>query len=73
VIKVTDSRGAAIYLAADAIASIQQAGASSAWHGIRSYVRTFDGKTYEVQQDASEINAAVEAASKGRNNGSCLL
>lgn len=30
-IKVTDSRGAAIYLAADAIASIQQAGASSAW------------------------------------------
>ncbi|AUT49240.1 hypothetical protein [Achromobacter sp. AONIH1] len=61
-IKLTDSRGVAIYLAADAIASIQQAGPSSAWHGIRAYVRTFDGRTYEVQQDASEINAAVEAA-----------
>lgn len=61
-IKLTDSNGAALYLAADAIAGIQQAGASSAWHGIRVYVRTFDGKTYEVQQDASEINAAVEAA-----------
>ncbi|CAB3858744.1 hypothetical protein LMG26788_02147 [Achromobacter pulmonis] len=61
-IKLTDSNGAAIYLAPAAIASIQQAGPSSAWHGIRSYVRTFDGKTYEVQQDASEINAAVDAA-----------
>ncbi|MFY1875587.1 hypothetical protein ACOTF3_04290 [Achromobacter xylosoxidans] len=67
-IKVTDSRGAAIYLAADAIASIQQAGASSAWHGIRAYVRTFCGKTYEVQQDASEINAAVEAAEQRKES-----
>lgn len=61
-IMLTDPNGAAIYLAPDAIASIRQASASSAWHGIRAYVRTFDGKTYEVQQDASEINAAVEAA-----------
>lgn len=61
-IKLTDSNGAAIFLAPNAISSIRQAGASSAWHGIRAYVRTFDGKTYEVQQDASEINAAVEAA-----------
>ncbi|QQB32796.1 hypothetical protein I6I07_19310 [Achromobacter deleyi] len=61
-IKLTDSNGAAVYLAPDAIACIQEAGASSAWHGIRAYVRTFVGKTYEVQQDASEINAAVEAA-----------
>lgn len=61
-IKLSDSNGTAIYLAADAIASIQEAGPSSAWHGIRSYVRTFDGKTYEVQQDTSQINAAVEAA-----------
>ncbi|MFY3603303.1 hypothetical protein ACOTHZ_11295 [Achromobacter xylosoxidans] len=63
-IKLTDSRGAAIYLAPNAIASIQQAGASSAWHGIRAYVRTFCGEIYEVQQDASEINAEVEAAEK---------
>ena len=67
-IKVTDSRGAAIYLAPDAIASIQQAGASSAWHGVRAYVRTFCGKTYEVQQDASEINAAVEAAEQRKES-----
>ncbi|CUI48711.1 hypothetical protein [Achromobacter xylosoxidans] len=61
-IKLTNSGGAAIYLAPAAIASIQEAGPGSAWHRIRAYVRTFDGKTYEVQQDASEINAAVEAA-----------
>jgi uncharacterized protein YlzI (FlbEa/FlbD family) len=61
-IKLTDSNGAALYLAPAAIASVKEAGPSSAWHGIRSYVRTFDGKAYEVQQDANEINAAVEAA-----------
>jgi uncharacterized protein YlzI (FlbEa/FlbD family) len=61
-IKLTDSNGAAIYLAPAAIASVKEAGPSSAWHGIRSYVRTFDGKAYEVQQDASQISAEVEAA-----------
>ena len=51
-------------LAPAAIACIQEAGASSAWHGIRAYVHTFDGKTYEVQQDSHEINAAVQAAAQ---------
>lgn len=63
-IKLTDFNGAAVYLAPDAIACIQEAGASSAWHGIRAYVRTFAGKTYEVQQNASEIALLVDAAQK---------
>lgn len=65
-IKLTDTNGATVYLAPAAIASIQEAGASSQWHGIRAYVRTFDHRTYEVQQTAAEINAAMAAAPQPR-------
>lgn len=61
-IKLTDTSGAAIYLSPAAIASIQEAGTSSQWHGIRAYVQTFSGKTYEVQQTAEEISVAADTA-----------
>ncbi|PJM72077.1 hypothetical protein [Achromobacter ruhlandii] len=61
-IKLADSNGTAIYVAPAAILSIHEAGTSSQWHGIRAYVRTFDHRTYEVQQPADEIRAAMAAA-----------
>lgn len=65
-IKLTNTNGAAVYLAPAAIASIQEADASSQRHGIRAYVRTFDHRTYEVQQTAAEINAAMAAVPQPR-------
>lgn len=65
-IKLTNIDGAAIYVAPAAILSIHEAGTSGRWHGIRAYVRTFDHRTYEVQQTAEEINAAVAAAPQPR-------
>ncbi len=57
--------GRKIYLAPAAIAEITEAGASSQWHGIRAYVRTFDGRTLEVRETASEI---AQSASKENTN-----
>lgn len=65
-IKLTGTNGAAVYLAPATITSIQEADASSQWHGIRAYVRTFDHRTYEVQQTAAEVNAAMAAAPQPR-------
>lgn len=42
-----------------AIARITEAGASSQWHGIRSYVKLFDGQTLEVSETADQINKAI--------------
>ncbi|WMD20881.1 hypothetical protein RAS12_00490 [Achromobacter seleniivolatilans] len=64
-IKLSNREGQTVYLAPGAIASIQEAGASSAWHGIHSYVRTFDGKTFELQQTPDQINDAIGAQQKG--------
>lgn len=43
------------YLHPDAIAGITEAGPSSQWHGIRAYIRTFEGKTIEVNETADWI------------------
>lgn len=68
-IKLTTSRGAAIYLAPAAITSIHEAGAASQWHGTRAHVRTFDHHTYDVQQSAEEVRAAMAAAPQPRGIG----
>ena len=47
-IRIFDANSHEIFLAAEAIASITQAGTSSQWHGIRSFVKTFDGRTIEA-------------------------
>ena len=59
-IKITSQNERAVYLAAQAIASITEAGPSSQWHGIRSIVRTFDGRVLEARETAEEVSAAVE-------------
>jgi len=50
------------YLAPQAIARVTEAGPSSQWHGIRAFVRTFDGAVLECSETAHEINAAIAKA-----------
>lgn len=59
-IKVTDRDGRATFLAPAAVASITEAAASSQWHGIRSYIKTFDGKTVEATETAQQIADQIE-------------
>lgn len=58
-IKVTDTYGKTHYLAPSAISEILEAGASSQWHGIKAYIRTFDGRTIEVCESAEDIAHAA--------------
>lgn len=53
------SSGTVQYVSPRAIARVIEAGASSQWHGIRAYVKTFDGATLECSETAHEINAAI--------------
>lgn len=62
-IEVTNTYGHKVFLAATAISEIIEAGASSQWHGIRAYIRTFDGRTIEVRETASEIARMTRSAS----------
>lgn len=54
-ITLTDINRRALHLAPAAIASVTEAGASSQWHGICAFVRTFDGQVLEVRERADEI------------------
>mgnify|MGYP003385851055 CR=1 FL=1 len=54
-IELNDPNGRKVFLAPDAIAEIYEAGPSSQWHGIRSCIKTFDGRTIEVQESAPDI------------------
>ena len=58
-IRLTDINGRTQYLAPQSIARITEAGASSQWHGIRSFVRTSDGKIIEVRETADEIATMI--------------
>ena len=60
-IKITDSNGQALYLAAAAIAAVTETGVSSQWRGIRARVKLFDGTEIEASESAGQIAAAVEA------------
>lgn len=66
-IKLSDADGGVVYLAPSAIAQIHQAGTSSQWHGIRSHIKTFDGKSLSVRESADEIAAAVAASHEERS------
>ncbi|MGO3542327.1 MAG: hypothetical protein ACTIOG_07470 [Pseudomonas helleri] len=61
-IKLTNSNGYDLYFAPDAIASVQEAGTSSQWHGICSIVRTFDGQVLEVRQRADDVVRQISEA-----------
>ena len=54
-IAITDIYGRKRYLAASAIAQIKEAGASQAWHGIRSNVQTTTGEWIEAQESPEQI------------------
>lgn len=54
-IKPTDMNGLDVYMAARNVASVNEAGQSSQWYGIRSIVRTFDGAVIECQQEARHV------------------
>ena len=58
-IKLTDINGRAHYIAPNNIARITEAGVSSRWHGIRSIVKTHDGVTLDVQDDADQIASQI--------------
>lgn len=53
------------YVSPANIARITEAGVSSQWHGIRSFVRLFDGAVLECSEVASDISKQV--ASAGEN------
>ncbi len=65
-IKLNNSYGQKVFLAPSAVAEVLEAGASSQWHGIRAYVRTFDGRTIEVRESASDI-VTMLAGKQGEN------
>lgn len=54
-IKLTDINGAAHLVHPDAIARITEAGTSSQWHGIASYVKLMDGTLLECREQHREI------------------
>ncbi|MER2098836.1 hypothetical protein N0B28_13385 [Pseudomonas sp. SD17-1] len=54
-ITLTDINRRQHYLAPSSIARVQEAGASSQWHGICAFVHTFDGQVIEVRERADHI------------------
>lgn len=61
-IEVSDINGRRTFLARAAIAYVTEGGPSSAWHGIRAFVRLFDGSTLEVRETAGELIDAMSKA-----------
>lgn len=61
-IQLSDQDGRTILLHPEAIAQVTEAGTSSQWHGIRAYVKTFDGRTLEVRETWACINALLREA-----------
>ncbi|MEX5341391.1 hypothetical protein [Pseudomonas sp. I2] len=61
-ITLTDTNHLKHYLAPDAIAHVQEAGASSQWHGTCAIVRTFDGQVLEVRERADDVVRQINEA-----------
>ena len=58
-IELDTEDGKKLYLAYNAISEVIEANTSSQWHGIKSYVKIFNGKTYGVSNTCSEIAKKV--------------
>lgn len=54
-ITLTCVDGRKLYLEAKSIAEVLEASTSSQWHGIRSYVKTFEGRIFEVRERSEDI------------------
>ncbi len=48
------------HVAASAIAKVTEAGTSSQWHGIRSYVKLFDGEVLECSETIDHIMKMID-------------
>ena len=62
-ITVTDTKGQKHHLALEAIARVSEASLSSRWHGIHTYIKTFDGDELGVREEAEQVLAQIEARS----------
>lgn len=71
-IKLTNSDGRDIYVATNNIARITEAGPSSQWHGIRSFVRTVDGATIECQETPNRIVNMTQSAAIETFRDKCI-
>jgi hypothetical protein len=58
-IKLTCIDGRALFLSPQAVTQVKEAGASQAWHGVRSNVQTLDGEWHEVLETPAVIAAAI--------------
>lgn len=58
-IELRDLHGHRRFVAADAIASITEAGASSQWHGIKCIVKLFDGSVIECGDECAKVAEMV--------------
>lgn len=67
-IEVTDRNGRAHLLNPNGIIRIEEAGASSQWHGIRSHIKTTDGAIIESQQTLQEVRSLLLALEESRIN-----
>lgn len=63
-ITLTNIDGRRTHAAPEAIATITEAGPSSQWHGVRSIVRLFDGRTIEARETADELLRLVATATR---------
>jgi uncharacterized protein YlzI (FlbEa/FlbD family) len=59
-ITITGIDGRKHHLHRDAVARISESPTSSAWHGIRSLVKTFDGEVIEAQEAPKQILAELD-------------
>jgi hypothetical protein len=59
-VEIRDFNGQKHYVAPSAIAKITEAGASSKWHGIRSFVKLFDGTEIESSDTTDSILSAMK-------------
>jgi len=66
-ITVTDTKGQKHRLALEAIALVSEASLASRWHGIRAYIKTFDGAELAVREDPEWIAVEVMAEEKKRH------
>jgi len=65
-IEVTDRNGLKHLLNPDGIVRVSEAGASSQWHGIRSYIETMHGATIECQQSVQEVRKLLQTLELSR-------
>jgi hypothetical protein len=61
-IEIHQQDGRSVFVAPEAVASVEEAGTSSQWHGIRARVRLHDGTVYETSDTAAKVAQTVNEA-----------